>query len=707
MDDQIIGRRRFLALGAATLSAIAASTLLPGAPSPSGGRLQAADAIPTARWSQPSSWANGAVPSPGTIAVVDRPVLLDVDVDVNGVDILATGALVFDPGASRTLASRGNVVVRGLLQMRPASASQVHTLRFVGVDESRFVGGGMSVLPTDVGLWCMEAGRLDLAGTPKTAWVRTSGSVAAGATQLQLQAPPTGWNVGDEIAITPTVGPDVSDHSLRYDYATITSVSGSTVTLSRATSNPHPAATVGGVMLLAPEVMNLTRNVRIEGTATGRAHIFLMPTVPQRMSYFAARWLGPRKAADGYTGSVLGRYGLHFHMGYEGTRGTEVTGVVVRDTGGHAFVPHASHGITFTSCISHDTFDEAYWWDGAPDTRTPAPDTNAAVYNACIASLVRCDPPFRGFRLAGFSLGTGAGNRIRDCVAVGVQGSTTSAGFLWPEGPTSGVWDFLNCVSHNNRINGIFTWQNTLRHVVRDFVCYHNGSAGMSHGAYLTSYHYVNGYLHHNGRTGLELHSNARPELPQRFERITIESRAGTQHAVSILKHTLDPCLPTEFVRCLFTGQAAAAIAVTYDGSNGPTTTEWHDVIECVSSTPLLWLRDDTVPGSRIRVQNGGTAVVATPRGSAGTFNPLWNAVTNSIPAFVAEAAGAGTTPFSPLAAAPVLPVVLASPLPVPVPAPAPAPTTVAQTPTSTIADTGHGKPAKATKPAKRTGVVP
>jgi hypothetical protein len=52
-------------------------------------------------------------------------------------------ALRFDPDRDTTLEVTGNVVVRGLMEMRPRPGVE-HVLRFVGVDESAFVGGGLT-----------------------------------------------------------------------------------------------------------------------------------------------------------------------------------------------------------------------------------------------------------------------------------------------------------------------------------------------------------------------------------------------------------------------------------------------------------------------------------------------------------------------------------------------------------------------------------
>jgi hypothetical protein len=71
--------------------------------------------------------------------------------------------LRFADATSATLESRGNVVVCGheddltvlvgRLRMTPSRRDVVHLLRFLDVDEGAFIGGGIQVLDSDVGLW--------------------------------------------------------------------------------------------------------------------------------------------------------------------------------------------------------------------------------------------------------------------------------------------------------------------------------------------------------------------------------------------------------------------------------------------------------------------------------------------------------------------------------------------------------------------------
>ncbi|WP_315817000.1 G8 domain-containing protein [Paraflavitalea speifideaquila] len=129
------------------------------------------------KWSDPATWG-GKLPAETDTPLIAAGTTVTFDVaqtTVAGVNISPGATLLFDANQSATLQTTANVVVEGKLQMRPANAAVIQTIRFANVDESRFVGGGMNVLPSDVGLWVMGAGLLDLFGTSKTSWTRVEG----------------------------------------------------------------------------------------------------------------------------------------------------------------------------------------------------------------------------------------------------------------------------------------------------------------------------------------------------------------------------------------------------------------------------------------------------------------------------------------------------------------------------------------------------
>ena len=329
--------------------------------------------------------------SGGTAGLTQVVISADQDYP-EGFTVPAGESWVLDPNKSITLTSSGNVLVLGELVMKPASGDIEHALIFQGVDNSAFVGGGMDPVPTDVGLWVMGDGRLDLEGEEKPAW--------------GYEYDPS-WQ-GDEVMAAPNTPGDY-------------------FVFEEVTSTPPP-----NELGYPTELINLTRNVRIEGTPEGFSHVFLRSTQPQTIRYVALRYMAPHFGDSDRTG----RYGLHFHMAGEGSRGSIVEGVVVRDAGNHAFVPHASHGITFRDTIAYNVLNEAYWWDPPPEEDDTSNDTNDLIWDRAVVAGVDLGVEGNKFRLAGFFLGNGANVTISNSVAVAVRGEpdSESSGFIWPEG---------------------------------------------------------------------------------------------------------------------------------------------------------------------------------------------------------------------------------------------------------------------------------
>lgn len=195
----------------------------------------------------------------------------------------------------------------------------------------------------------------------------------------------------------------------------------------------------------------------------------------------------------------LGDYPLHWHLNGNSVSGTIVEGVAVVNGRHHAFVPHGSHGITFKDTIAKNTRDSAYWWDPAGTNNCSGfrntcttDNSNNIVYDHALADGVRSMAGERGDRLAGFNLGAGSGNVIRNSVATDVAGGRDCAGFVWPEDANQNVggtvWSFSGNASWSSNCHGAFTWQNDgSHHVINGFT-----GSGIGHGAYLNNYEYRN-----------------------------------------------------------------------------------------------------------------------------------------------------------------------------------------------------------------------
>lgn len=373
--------------------------------------------IKSGKWSDPSIWSMKSVPKECCHVMIDHTVTLDTDVEIGGCHI--NGTLQFMPGKSITLLSNGNIVVHGKLVCRPSGYSRVHTIRFVNVDESKFVGGGMDVLDTDTGLWVMHNGQLDIQGSIRTVWMKK------GTTLPFAQK-------NDEIVNTPQ----------------------------------------------DEERINLSNNVIIEGTASGFSHIFIHSYKKQYIRNVTIRFMGVG----------IGRYGLHFHHCLNGSTGSVVQSVVIRDCNNHAFVPHASHGILFRDCAAVNTKSDAYWWDQPKDKNDTSNNSDYIRWISCIAYKTFG----RFYSMASFMLGSGKGNKCIGCVAVENTGMAGSCGFLWPEdsNQTENVWEFSYNEAHDNKECGARSWQNDWNlHIISYLKCYRN-KIGFDFGAYRNGYHF-------------------------------------------------------------------------------------------------------------------------------------------------------------------------------------------------------------------------
>ena len=368
----------------------------------------------------------------------------------------------FDPAVSSTLkVTGGSILVEGTLRMHPDSHDVVHRIVFENVNEKGFKGGGLGptgptdpILQSDPGLWAVRDGVLDIIGSKKTGWTRDPGSAEA-------------WTGQCELRITPTAENDFDSRSWK---------------LGDAVPRAYDAVPKA-------EVFNLSRNVIIGGTPNGRSHVFVNTNGPQTIKYATFQHTGPRCTCAGAEGGekdgpIVGRWGLHFHMMDDASRGSLVEGVVVSRSAGRGFVPHTSHGITFRDTVAYDVRAGGYWWD--VNEKKTKHETEDTLYEHALA----VDTTSSGFFLPDSRVPNS--NVIRDSVAAGVQAeglSTTVAGFQWGS-KGSGVWLTGGLVSHNNRRNW-FRWNNhPIPEQSFDTTIY-NGQAGFVQGAYQSNHLYT------------------------------------------------------------------------------------------------------------------------------------------------------------------------------------------------------------------------
>jgi hypothetical protein len=355
--------------------------------------------------------------------------------------------------------------------------------------------------------------------------------------------------------------------------------------------------------------------VSIEGTPEGYAHVFVRSTQPQTIRFAQIRYVAPTVGDSDATG----RYGLHIHMSGDGSRGSVVEGVVIRDAGNHAFVPHASHGITFRDTIAFNVLNEAYWWDEPlepdGDDVDVTNDTNDLIWDRAVAAGVDLGVEGNQFRLSAFYLGNGENVTLTNSVAVGVQGQSGGdrSGFIWPESSES-VWIFENNIAHNNESNGIFVWQNNRdTHEVNEFTAYYNAGAGVNHGAYGNAYQYTDLTLVGNG-TAIISHAlgEANEESPTQTWS-DIDSDSGV---LVIDEHAREAEVPVLFLRCDF-----SQVMVEDGDGDEPSA---YDFVDC-DLEPEDFVLDDAQSEGVFRVQrDDGTAFELRGDGSVTDIDPFY-----------------------------------------------------------------------------------
>ena len=520
-----------------------------------------------------STTASQLLESSDVLRVTDAQVL-DHSLKVPGVVIEPGGVLTFAPDQDITLESSGNILVLGTLTAHP-NTEVTHRVRFVDIDESNFVGGGMDMLDTDVGLWVMESGRLDLVGASKIAW--------------SYDPKQTTWGDDDEVVITPIEVNEFEAFSI--------------VSASEAATAPQPAAVGPG---WTPEFLNLSRNLHIEGNPDGRAHVFIRSASQQTIRFASFAHLGPA--------SVLGRYPLHFHHSEEGSRGSIVEGVVARHSGKHAFVPHMSHGITFSDCIAFDTSEDPFWWDEGDETHD-------LVWESCVAALAKTGD--KAHRLTGFFLGAGLGTQVRNCVAVGVLGGSETAGFGWPSRVRSGEWLFNGNLAHNNKGNGLWAWQNGRPGLVESFVAYRNGDFGISHGAYNNEFWYRDGHLFGNGSASVKFTA-----LGATFENLIMDGDGITEAGVFTGRHPAPGKDPAVFINCQISGHTQAKVVIAEGPANKNAAA--YDFIDCEVTEQDVSIVGEPALGIVLRSQDGENAFSIDSRGNVTSIAPFADDVVES-----------------------------------------------------------------------------
>lgn len=472
-------------------------------------------------WDDPTVWSNNQVPGTHDIITVAHDVTRNKNIEIWNKLIMRSGSITM-----------------------------------INIDESKFVGSGGNVLATDVGIWVMGDGQLDIQGQNKTSWTNAGTGLVKGQTTILVNKS-EGWNIGDTIIITPTrkppMEPTVGNDAFgrEFEKRAILAKNGNFITVAPLT---YDHLMVDGKR--TPEVGNMTRNIKIKGQPGKRTHVFIRSTKPSVIRNVEMQYVGPRK------GDVVnGRYGIHFHWCQDGSRGSLVEGVTIRDGGTRAFVPHVSNGITMRDNITFNHLAQAFWWDFQDETHNITWNHNLVMFQ-----------PNDGINLSseGMVLGQGDDNRAdsnvlvyahttKGTVLITGQGKmpiyTARGAFMW-HADNEGIWEFNNNLSHSN-ITGLNWWQNTPHvHTVNKFESY-NDWFGVFLGAYINAL-YFNDCDFFNSIA--EIKATPGNTVGTSFFRSSFRTNNTLDYVAYAQESPIAPGLSNKFVNCTFSGYRRAAI---------------------------------------------------------------------------------------------------------------------------------------------------
>lgn len=503
--------------------------------------------LKSGNWSDPSVW--DIQPSASQLVTISHNITLDVpSVNVAGMKISA-GASLTHNNISTTITSTKNIVVEGTWTIKAPLPTVTHKVVIAGINEDNFVGNTDTVVDSDIGIWVMGAGQLLWQGQDKTAWTYAAEAILQGSLALTLTYL-KGWNVGDQIVVTPT-----AKGANNYDERTITGINGTTITLNSPLGS-HPIVD----NTWTAEVANLTRNINIEGTANGRTHLFIKSSKPQVITNVGFRYMGPRKNVAGGPEKefVRGRYAVHFHHSGDGSRGSMVLGCCSVDAGSHCYVPHGSHGIMMCYNVAYKVFETPYWYDLGHVTNDLMWKSNLAADVRFVSRAIQQEDGTPAFATAGFVLGMGDGNSCTDNVVVGCTGlerTDYGGAFNW-EANNEGVWHFNNNLAHHCT-DGVRTWQNTSKvHIVENFNSYYCQN-GIFHGAYVNVYKYVGGK---HFASPIVVHAGSDNSARARFEKLVCKGDGSTRAGIIIEGSPVPGALPVLVKDCSFENFTEAGV---------------------------------------------------------------------------------------------------------------------------------------------------
>uniref|UniRef100_A0A7S3SG79 G8 domain-containing protein n=1 Tax=Emiliania huxleyi TaxID=2903 RepID=A0A7S3SG79_EMIHU len=340
-------------------------------------------------WSEPSSWASGAVPTADECVTIPAGVhvaLSGATAALAGLHIL--GTLSFVDGGSEAVELTSNVIEvsgTGRLEVGSVDAPFLGTAT-ITLDDNNSSECGLTF--RFLTLLARENATLSLHGAPYApSWTQLA-STAVNASQQLSFADAVNWPAGAEVVVASS---DYDPHQA--ETATLAaSLFGTTeASLMAPLGHEHFAAVVGaehdptgagGGVDMRAEVGLLTRSVVVrgvpridpgryneaewnfnegDGECTISGHVILLDGAPTA----ELSWVGFESLGDE---GQLGRYPLHFHLlGEEGSRSYVDSCAFVRSHNRFVSI-HGTMGVSLLDSVGYDTIGHGFYLEDGTET---------------------------------------------------------------------------------------------------------------------------------------------------------------------------------------------------------------------------------------------------------------------------------------------------------------------------------------------------
>lgn len=349
-------------------------------------------------WSAPATWEGGKVPTAGTKVQIraGHQVRYDVKSDQVIRSLHIAGTLSFatdrdtrlDVGLIRIQAGDSTAEEgfdctahiedadpaqpRAALLVgtpdQPVQAAHTALIRLVYVE-------GMDKQSCPAIVCC--GGRMDFHGAPMNrTWIFLGAPAQAGASEITLSEPVSGWRAGDRVILVATtrqnkVKKTFTFPSLRGNSQTeeriIKAVDGTKVTLDQPLQFDHLCQ--GDYR---GEIANLSRNVVVESAdpAGVRGHTMYHKGSAGAISYAEFRHLGKQ--------GVLGRYSLHYHLAGATMRGSSVIGASIWDSHNRWLTIHGTQYLVVRDNVGYQSVGHGFFLEDGTEVRNIL-DRNLAV----------------------------------------------------------------------------------------------------------------------------------------------------------------------------------------------------------------------------------------------------------------------------------------------------------------------------------------